>query len=307
MFQSVTVTNYRGDSLELPLRWPNDAGLLLYKIDGISPGNVDVNYQDYAVLDGGVFNSSRMGTREITLYFYYGFTPQIESARHRAYRYFPVKEKVRLDFLTDERHLYIQGWVEENDTQIFSKQEEGQVTIVCPDPYFYESENTSYVLGSAYPEFEFPFSNESLSEKLICFGETGNRFAYDVNYNGDMEVGAVIRIYFKTDPSNVDGFITIHDANDSIKLVLNIPGIQSSTGVTFEQYGSIVFSSVRGSKDIYYERFGKKRSLIGAFDIVNFPWMYLTPGSNTFAFEMDENYYNDVVITIEHEGAYGGV
>ena len=91
MFQSVTVTNYRGDSLELPLRWPNDSGLLLYKIDGISPGEVTVNSQDYAVLDGGVFNSSRIGTRTITLNFYYGFTPMIETARHRAYRYFPVK------------------------------------------------------------------------------------------------------------------------------------------------------------------------------------------------------------------------
>ena len=72
MFKSVTVTNYRGDSLELPLRWPNESGLLLYKIDGISPGEVTVNSQDYAVLDGGVYNSSRMGTRTIDLYFYYG-------------------------------------------------------------------------------------------------------------------------------------------------------------------------------------------------------------------------------------------
>ena len=63
MFQSVTVTNYRGDSLELPLRWPNDAGLLLYKIDGISPEGVSINSQDFSVIDGGVYNSSRMGTR----------------------------------------------------------------------------------------------------------------------------------------------------------------------------------------------------------------------------------------------------
>lgn len=306
MFQSVTVTNYRGDSLELPLRWPNDSGLLLYKIDGITPGDVEVNSQDYAVLDGGVFNSSRMGTRNITIEFYYGFTPHIESARHRAYRYFPVKTEVRLDFLTDERNLSIWGYVEGNDTDIFSEHEKGQVSIVCPDPYFYEKDYVSYTLGTAVPEFEFPFSNESLTEPLICFSDVGNRHLFDIGYNGDMEVGAIIRIYFNTSPSAL-GEIDIHNITNNQVLTLNIPQIQSSTGVTFEQYGSIVIDSVRGQKDIYYEKFGARRSIIGAFEIMDFPWMYLGPGKNVFAFDMDDEDYDDVTISIEHRGAYGGV
>ena len=306
MFQSVTVTNYRGDSLELPLRWPNDAGLLLYKIDGISPGEVTVNSQDYAVLDGGVFNSSRMGTRTIDLYFYYGFTPMIESARHRAYQYFPAKTQVRLDFLTDERNLSIWGYVEGNDTQIFSKQEEGQVTIVCPDPYFYEKDYVSYTLGNSIPEFEFPFSNESLTDPLICFSDLGNKHLFDIGYNGDLEVGAIIRVYFKTQPTGI-GTIEIHDITSNQELDLDISQIQSETGVVMEQYGSIVVDSVRGQKDIYYEKFGYRKSIIGAFDIMNFPWMYLSPGSNIFAFNMDDEYYNDITISIEHRGAYGGI
>lgn len=305
MFQSVTVVNYVGDSLELPLRWPNDSGLLLYKIDGITPGNVTINSQDYAVIDGGVYNSSRMSTRTITLHFYYGFTPQIESARHRAYRYFPVKEKVRLYFLTDERYLYIEGYVEENDTQIFSKQEEGQVTIVCPDPYFYEASDTYYEIGQVIHEFEFPFSNESLTEPLICFGDWGTKYTYEVGYNGDMEVGAVIRIYFMKDPE-LDT-ITVHDVTHTKHIDFDIPSIESRSGLTFKQYGSLVVSSVRGQKDVYYERFTEKQSILGLFDVIDFPWMYLTPGSNVFSITMDEQYYDDVRITIEHSGAYGGV
>lgn len=306
MFQSVTVTNYRGDSLELPLRWPNDAGLLLYKINGITPGEVTVNSQDYAVLDGGVFNSARMGTRTINLYFYYGFTPHIESSRHRAYRYFPAKTQVRLDFLTDERSLSIWGYVEGNDTQIFSEREEGQVTIVCPDPYFYEKDYVSYTLGSAVSEFEFPFSNESLTKPLICFSDLGNKHLFDIGYNGDIEVGTIIRIHFNKDPSSITN-ISIYDINDNIKLTLNFSEIQSLAGITFEQYGDIVINSVRGEKDIYYEKFGKRTSLLKAFDVINFPWMYLEPGSNIFAFNMEDIYYDDVKISIEHRGAYGGV
>ena len=306
MFQSVIVTNYRGDSLELPLVWPNDAGLLLYKIEGISPGEVTVNSQDYAVIDGGVFNSSRIGTRTITLHFYYGFNPMIESSRHRAYIYFPVKEQVRLDFITDERSLSIYGWVQENDTQIFSKQEEGSVTIICPDPYFYEMYDTSFILGEGSAEFEFPFSNESLTDPLILFGNVGNRYLYDVRYQGDIEVGAIIRIRFDT-PVDQISTIEIHDIQDRKKLTLNFSSIQSLTGVRFEQYGSFVINSVRGQKDIYYERYGVKKTLLGAFDIIHFPWMYLSPGENRFAFVMDEYNYDNVTITVEHSGAYGGV
>lgn len=305
MFRSVTVTNYRGDSLELPLRWPNEAGLLISEIDGITPGEVTVNSQDFAVIDGGVFNSSRIGTRTISIKFYYGFDPQIESSRHRAYQYFPVKEQVRLDFVTDERALSIWGWVEENDTQIFSKQEEGQVTIICPDPYFYERDYASYVLGSAIKKFEFPFSNESLTDPLIEFSEVGNKYAYEVEYHGDIEVGAIIRLQLN-DVSNV-GIIKIHDIRNRKVLTIDLNQIQADTGITFENYGNIVINSVRGSKDIYYERFGVKRSLLGAFDVINFPWMYLGPGLNQFAFEMDDEDYDDVTISIEHSGAYGGV
>lgn len=306
MFKSVTVTNYRGDSLELPLRWPNESGLLISKIDGISPGNVTVNSQDYAVIDGGVFNSSRIGTRVITINFYYGFDPHIESSRHRAYKYFPVKEQVRLDFLTDERALSIWGWVEENDTQIFSKQEEGQVSIICPDPYFYERDYAQFILGRGSSKFEFPFSNESLTEPLLEFGEVGNRHFYDVQYNGDIEVGAIIRIQFNTPVDQITP-IEVHDVLDRQFVELDLSKIQSSTGITFEQYGSIVINSVRGEKDIYYERFGIKKSLFGAFDIIHFPWMYLSPGKNQFAFVMDDENYDNVTITVEHSGAYGGV
>lgn len=306
MFRSVTVTNYRGDSIELPLRWPNDSGLLISKIDGLSPGDVSVNSQNYAILDGGVFNSARMGTRNIVINFYYGFSPEIETSRHRAYRYFPIKTQVKLDFLTDERNLTIDGWVEENDTQIFSKKEEGQISIVCPDPYFYEKEAVSYTLGNSIPEFEFPFSNESLSEKLISFSEIGNRHLYEIGYQGDLEVGATIRIFFDKNPSTVST-ITIHNISNNIELPLDIAQIQESTGITFEQYGSLVICSVRGKKDIYYEKFGNKTSMIGAFDIMNFPWMYLKPGENIFAFDMNENDYDDLTISIEHQGAYGGV
>lgn len=309
MFKSVTVTNYVGDSLELPLEWPNEAGLLISSIDGISPGNVSINSQDYAIIDGGVYNSSRMETRNIVIEFYYGFDPHIETSRHRAYRYFPIKTQVRLDFLTDERDLSIWGYVESNDTQIFSEQEKGQVSIVCVDPYFYDREPVSYVLGDYIPEFEFVYSNESLTEPLTCFGEYGSKQLYDINYQGDIEVGVIIRIRFNVDEPSFEEF-TINDVTHSKDLVINISDTKEillNTVYRIEKNCEIVFDSTRGNKDIYYNMFGKRVSLIGLYDVMNFPWMYLTPGRNLFSIDLPSQYSDEITVTVEHNGAYGGV
>lgn len=314
MFKSVTVTNYVGDSLELPLEWPNEAGLLISSIDGISPGNVSINSQDYAIIDGGVYNSSRMETRNIVIEFYYGFDPHIETSRHRAYRYFPIKTQVRLDFLTDERDLSIWGYVESNDTQIFSEQEKGQVSIVCVDPYFYDREPVSYVLGDYIPEFEFVYSNESLTEPLTCFGEYGSNQLYDINYQGDIEVGVIIRIRINVDKLSFNE-LTIFDVNHGKELRIDFEEIDTMLGIAtdsayathIEKDGEIVFDSTRGNKDIYYNMFGKKKSIIGLYDVMDFPWMYLTPGQNLFSFDLKSAYFDEVTVSIEHNGAYGGV
>ena len=307
MFQSVTVTNFMGDSLELPLKWPNDAGLLISNIDGITPGNVQINSQDYATLDGGVYNSSRMQTRNITIEMYYGFSPHIESARHRAYQYFPVKTEVRLDFLTDERWLSIWGYVESNEVDIFSEQEKGLVSIVCPDPYFYEKDPISKVIGSAIPEFEFPFSNESLTEPLICFGDYSKDNIYEVEYNGDIEVGIVARIRFKKRPTVKKISLFNIFKNQQIDFDLEkITTIGSIYGIT--QYGEIVYSSVRGNKYINYELFSSKVSVLGAYNISDIDWFTLTPGTNVYGFTTDTGgNYDEFDIMIEHSGAYGGV
>jgi len=116
----------------------------------------------------------------------------------------------------------------------------------------------------------------------------------------------VIRVHFKkiqTVPK-----ITIFDVSHNKKLVLDFEDIKSKTSVTLiGQYSDIVFSSVRGQKDIYYERYGQRKSIIGAFDVMNFPWMYLTPGENLFGYDAEQQYLDEFEITIEHTGAYGGV
>ena len=75
---------------------------------------------------------------------------------------------------TDNRQAEIEGYVESNDPAIFSKDEGSDISIVCPNPFFYSAGkdgiNTTIFYG-VEALFEFPFSNESLQDPLLEMGE----------------------------------------------------------------------------------------------------------------------------------------
>ena len=60
---------------------------------------------------------------------------------------------------TDNRQAEIEGYVESNDPTIFSKDEGSDISIVCPNPFFYSAGkdgiNTTIFYG-VEALFEFP-------------------------------------------------------------------------------------------------------------------------------------------------------
>jgi hypothetical protein len=174
MIKSLTVTNYLGESLVLELGFPEKSGFLVQSITGLGPGKANINISEVATNDGGVYNSSRIGARNIVITLGFLENPDIETTRQLSYKYFPLKKQVRLLFETDNRTCEIYGNVESNEPNIFSSQESTQISILCPDPYFYSTDSEVTVFSGIESLFEFPFSNESLTEDLIEFGEIKN-------------------------------------------------------------------------------------------------------------------------------------
>lgn len=303
MIEAVRVTTQRGESLTMELSHPEKCGLLISEVDGISTGDATVNITDFGVLDGGVFNSARIGTRNITISFYYLFYPDIETARHIAYYYFPVKEKVELAFITDHRTIVASGYVESNDTMIFSQQESGQVSILCPDPFFHDEVKKSVSLNSVGAEFEFPFSNESLDEKLICFGDFITDGTMQINYGGDVTTGLTMIITFLS--SEVD-HLRIVNTNENTEFDLDIRNMESSYGITIVRDDQIVISTVRGNRYIKYVHGTEETNLLGYYyDTIS--WFQLTPGLNNFYIESNTQDLSEVNIKIEYDTIYGGV
>ena len=167
MLKSVSVTNFKNETLEVELAHPEPSGLIIYNIEGIGGGKADINTTDSATGDGSWYNSAKSQPRNIVLYAKLMQTPSVEENRHKMYQYFPLKTKIRLLFKTDQRSLYIDGYVESNDTPIFSSEEYSQISIVCPDPCFYSISNPYTIFSGTVPLFEFPFWDDSVPDPSL--------------------------------------------------------------------------------------------------------------------------------------------
>ena len=126
---------------------PWKEGLAVASIEGLGPGQATINVADISSMDGGLFNSARKGARNIVFNFVFvdHDTLTIEDLRRKCYTYFPLKKQVKLKFTTSDsktyKHYLIDGVVESNEPTIFSHREGTTISILCPDPWFYTTDD----------------------------------------------------------------------------------------------------------------------------------------------------------------------
>lgn len=204
MINSVTVTNYIGENLTMGIGTPDESGLLISNIDGIGAGDVVINTTDSAIIDGSTYNSSRKPERDIVISMYLLWTPMVEDSRHLTYRYFPLKKKVKLEFETDRRKVWIEGYVKANEADIFNENETAQISIVCPFPWFQTKTYSTASFSGVEPMFEFPFSNESLEENLLIMSEIRDSIESRILYEGEVDTGCIIKIHARGGVGNLN-------------------------------------------------------------------------------------------------------
>lgn len=301
MIQSVTVTNYVGDSLEMVLSNPQSSGFNITSIEGLGPVESTINTVDLTTVDGAIFSNARSSTRNIVMNLaFYG--DDIESIRHKSYRYFPIKQKLDLLVKTDRRSAKISGYVEKNEPAIFSEQETAQISIICPSPWFHTENDQVTGFSTVKPLFEFPFSNESLEEPLIQFGEVVNDSVESVIYEGDIETGFVMNIHVT---GNEIGDITIRNYNTRETMVLDVSVISTIAGGDLRPGDDIYISTVVGDKYVHLVREGVTYNILNCIGR-NADWFVLRKGENRFLHEAETG-ETDLWYTITNPVLYEGV
>lgn len=229
MIKKVTVfqKSDKSDAFTMVLTSPINvtaySGFVVDSIEGLGPVNAEINTSEM-VIDGDHFNSARVGKRNIVLNlnFYDESGDGIEDVRQFSYRLFPMKKDVYIEIETDNRKVWTQGYVEKNEPNIFNEIPGNQVSLICPDPKWYDSENI-------------------IEESLTLNAET------QIDYDGEVSVGGYLELTvgtaitkpvhdgipaFTVSCANPDGdaqLIDIYTPNDGFSVgdvikVISIPG-----------------------------------------------------------------------------------
>lgn len=302
MIKSIKVTNPKGESLVLDLFHPEKSGLIVKSISGLGPPKANINSTDLATADGALYSSARASTRNIVFNLQFMFAPTIEDSRQLTYKYFPLKKLVKIEVETDNRSLETSGYVESNQPDIFSKEETTQISILCLNPFFYDPNPSVTQFATVTPTFEFPFSNESISESLIEFGTINLDTRSIIDYVGDVDTGVLITIHAL---GSVSGSLTIYNVETQEKMVVDLAKIKTLIGKDYGSGDDIIISTVSGDKYVQVLHDGKYTNAIAAIEKLA-DWFQVSVGRNIFNFTVTKGIEN-LVMSFSYRNAYGGI
>lgn len=159
-------------------------------VTGLTPPSATINTSAIATADGTMFNSSRVNERNIVL----TIVPRmnIESSRINIYKYIKSKQRVRLYFANGVRDVWIDGYVENVEGDLYANPQKLQVSIICPDPFFKSIEDSRKSFSVVVNEFEFPFET---NEEGIEISSLSSYTEINIFNASDDEVGIVLSLY----------------------------------------------------------------------------------------------------------------
>jgi hypothetical protein len=304
MIKSITVYNHLDESIQLELAFPEKSGFAIQQISGLGPVKATINTADFSTMDGSIYNSARISARNIVMTLIFLDNPNVETMRQLSYKYFPIKKRIKLVIETDNRLAEIYGYVESNEPVIFSQRETTQISIICPNPYFYSSglEGEQLTIFSGFEKrFQFPWSNESVTEKLIETGVILKNQTQTVYYQGDGDVGINIEMVAMGSIGN----ITIANLTTGEVMILDSAKLESLTGSAIVLGDELYISTIKGQKSIILLRNGEYINIINCLD-KDVSWFQLVKGDNVFHFDADEGVAN-LAFRIKNKIIYEGV
>lgn len=303
MIRQVTITNDFNESLTLELASPEKSGLAIKSIEGLGPSKSVINITELVTSDISIFNSSRISSRDIVIKLLYMNEPSVEDNRLKTYKFFPIKEKIKLSFLTDNREVYCYGYVESNEPSIFQKQSGCSITIKCPDPFFYATVNTAVEdsFTGIINLFSFPFFNDSLTENTIEMGEIPSYPEQILYFDGEYSTGIIIRMYC----SNMVVDPVIYNVDTGERISINTDKITALTGSPLSVGDTILINTKKGEKSVKLIRGGDEINIIAclrSFDT----WFTLKKGENKFTYSAKQG-GESLNISYEYSTAYEGI
>lgn len=253
------------------------------KIEGLGPPTATVTTSAYAGTGGSYLNNAFIEKRNIVINFEMRGI-NIEKRRQLLYKVAAPSRYVKIFYQTANTDVYTYGYVETCEINNFEILTSGQISIICPDIYWYGKQIIS-VYERIQSVFRFPFPE---SDEAFPLGVYNDGKMITVENDGD-QVGFTIEITADTHAETV----TVYNADTGEYLRIN-GDIQPNDVITI--------TTKTGNKTISLNRGGFSTNIINWF-VNGSSWLTMYQGVNHFRLEAPEKIHAKII----HINAYLGV
>lgn len=266
---------------------------LLAGIDGIYDAKNNVYVSENSMIDGAVYQGSVSKYRNIVLHLKDKSEGDYPKNRDVINRLFKEKAPGTLIFWEGTaKPRKIEYYVEsvESDEKYIPRMHE--ISLICPDPFFYDIDASSEYMASWVSAFTFPFSSPSTG---FVFGYRDNSRIQTIQ-NDFAEDNIGITIIMSCLGAVTNPSITHIETNSSIRI--------GHSGKPFNMVaGDIVtITTATGNKHVTLTHEGAT-SEINHYLTEDSVFIQLMRGSNSFGFGADSG-ANNLTITIEYTYKY---
>lgn len=264
------------------------------EIDGLYPPPGTISTSTYAGMHGSYLNNAFIEKRNVTINFAMRGI-EVEKRRHALYRVVKPAQSIKILYKTNGIDVYAEGVVETCEINHFEQQISGQISIICPDPYWYSTAAITATYSQIIGAFHFPFPESDAPFPLGVYNENENITIL----NDGEEIGMIIRIEAS--------------ARENVPEIAAItPTIYNAqTGEYLQIQGNILRGDIltittkTGNKTVTLTRNGTDSNAINRL-ISGSTWLTLREGLNTFHLEAAKG-VEHLKLTLFHRNAYLGV
>lgn len=268
----------------------NERKYQIINISGLTPPSARINTADVVGMDGATFNSSKLNTRNIVITI--RINGNVEENRQELYQYFRTKEYCKIYYQNRNRDVYIEGYVETFEGEIFSKSETMQISIICTNPYFKDTEIIIDDLTKVINRFIFPF-NINLTEPIVI-SELEISKVTNIQNISESETGFIAEALFLGAANRLE----IKNISTGETFIINYEFLKNDR---------LFINTNKGSKLVILIRDGVERNIISAIERGT-TFFQLRIGDNYFSYLLDNGERDNLIsLQFKHYNIYRGV
>lgn len=285
MFFTLILENQTGDQTNMTATANQ---YMTSKIEGLSPPAGTISTSGYAGMDGSYLNNAFIEKRNVVISFEMRGIG-IETRRHQLYKVVKPSRYIKIYYKTAGIDVFAEGYVESCEVQNFEQFTTGQISILCPDIYWYSTVSQMAYYSHVTGGFTFPFPTEENPEPFTL-GRYNTNNIMEITNDGD-ETGFTLEIEALEDARSP----TLYNADTDEYLQI--------TGEILA--GDIITITTKtGNKTVTLDRGGVKTNIINRL-VSGSTWLLLHEGKNRFY--LRGTGLQNLKVKIIHTNAYLGV